>query len=294
MTHPTTFDEDEWKQQALPLGNDSGNEPVLVEALQSLVLELQRNARRLLADHLTRYAEYQDKANRITDDAVETATQEIQQLREQVLANLNQIQSLVNLSDKDQTAIEAIFLRLEQDTRAYISPKEVFADILAILTQAFQYKYANQAKPPKPPSTLEGGYTPLNDALKPYVEKVFTWHQRQATLRQTYRADIRVHDDYTVWTALVQETMLGGLEETQRQDEFALQAAYVVFIRLLLIRVCEDKGVFPHRFVSDGGVKRWQENINWYWLSSPRFKKTGILSGCSERVKTTLLTSLTI
>jgi type I restriction-modification system DNA methylase subunit len=60
--------------------------------------------------------------------------------------------------------------------------------------------------------------------------------------------------------------MLGGLDEAQRQEEFALQAAYVVFIRLLLIRVCEDKGVFPHRFVSDGGVKNWQENIERYWV----------------------------
>jgi type I restriction enzyme M protein len=260
------LDEDEWQRQALPLGNGSNNEPILVEALQSLVLELQRHARRLLADHLTQYAEYQDKANRITDDAVETATQEIQRLRERVLTSLKQqTQSLVGLSAEDQAEIEAIFVRLEQDARAYISPKELFAEMLAILTQAFQRKHANQPKPPRAPSTLEGGYTPLNDALKPYVEKVFTWHQRQATLRQTYQVDIRVHDDYTVWTALVQETMLGGLAEAQRQDEFALQAAYVVFIRLLLIRVCEDKGVFPHRFISDSGMKRWQENIAWYW-----------------------------
>ena len=259
------LDEEAWQRQAMPLGNGSGNEPVLVEALQSLVLELQRNARRFLTSHLSRYADYQDKANRLTDDAVETANQEIQRLRERVLSSLNQVQTLVDLSTEDRAAIEAIFLRLEQNARAYISSKELFAEILSILTQAFQRKHANQPKPPKAPSTLEGGYTLLNDALKPYVEKVFTWHQRQATLRQTYQLDIRLHDDYTVWTALVQETMLGGLAEAQRQDEFALQAAYVVFIRLLLIRVCEDKGVFPHRFVSDGGVKRWQENIKWYW-----------------------------
>ena len=67
------LDEDAWQQQALPLGNGSGNEPILVEALQSLVLEFQRNARRLLAKHLRRYTEYQDKSNRITDDAVQTA-----------------------------------------------------------------------------------------------------------------------------------------------------------------------------------------------------------------------------
>jgi type I restriction enzyme M protein len=259
------LDEEAWQRQALPLGHGSDNEPVLVEALQSLVTELQRSARRLLAEHLTRYAAYQEKANRITDDAVETATQEIQRLRERVLTRLNESQNMIGLNADEQATIETIFLRLEQDARAFISPKELFAEILEILIQAFQRKHANQPKPPKPPSTLEGGYTPLNDALKLYAEKVFVWHQRQATLRQTYQIDMRVHDDYTVWTALVQETMLGDLEEGQRQDEFALQAAYVVFIRLLLIRVCEDKGVFPHRFISDGGVKRWQDNIAWYW-----------------------------
>ncbi|MEB3341472.1 N-6 DNA methylase [Okeania sp.] len=260
------LDEEEWQRQALPLGNGSGNEPVLVEALRSLVLELQRNARRLLTEQLARYAEYQDRANRITDNAVATAIQEIQWLREKVLTRLQQNQSLVDLSDRDFAAIEEICKRLEQDARAYISPKEVFAEILAILNEGFNRKHQNKAKPPKPPSTLSAGYQPLNDALKPYVEKVFAWHQRQANLRQDYQAEIRVHDDYMVWTALVEETMLGGLEESQRQDEFALQAAYVVFIRLLLLRVCEDKGVFPHRFVSDGGVKRWQENIERYWV----------------------------
>ncbi len=45
-----------------------------------------------------------------------------------------------------------------------------------------------------------------------------------------------------------------------------MQAAYVVFIRLLLIRVCEDKGIFPHRFISDGGLKHWQEDIERYFI----------------------------
>ena len=67
-------------------------------------------------------------------------------------------------------------------------------------------------------------------------------------------------------TAIVQETMLGGLNENQRRDEFALQAAYVVFIRLLLLRVCEDKGVLPERFISDGGLRRWQEDIRRYFI----------------------------
>lgn len=268
------LDLNEWQQQALPLGNGSGNEPILVESLQSLLEELKADARRSLNHHLTLHDEYWNKANRLTDHAIESAKQQIQQLRERVLSKLSidPIKSLVNLSTEEQATIQEILIRLQQDARAFISPKELFDQVLEVLNQAFQRTHANKAKPPKPPSSLEKDYTSLYDALVPYVNMVFSWHQRQATMRQTYQANISVFDDYTVWTALVQETMLGGLNEDQRRDEFALQAAYVVFIRLLLIRVCEDKEIFQgedrvvHRFVSDGGIKQWQETIKRYWI----------------------------
>ncbi|MEQ9669710.1 N-6 DNA methylase [Coleofasciculus sp. G2-EDA-02] len=266
------IDLEEWQQRALPLGNGGGNEPILVESLQSLVEELKGDARRSLNHHLTLHDEYLNKANRLTDDAIESATQQIQQLRERVLSGLTSIQSLVGLSTEEQATIQEMLIRLEQDARAFISPKELFNQVLGVLNQAFKRKHADKAKPPKTPSSLEKDYTPLHDVLVSYANMVFGWHQRQATLRQTYQANIRVFDDYTVWTALVQETMLGGLSEDQRRDEFALQAAYVVFIRLLLIRVCEDKEIFQgedrvaHRFVSDGGMKQWQETIKRYWI----------------------------
>lgn len=266
------LDLEEWQQRALPLGNGGGNEPILVESLQSLVEELKGDARRSLNHHLTLHDEYLNKANRLTDDAIESATQQIQQLRERVLSGLAGIQSLVGLSAEEQATIQEMLIRLEQDARAFISPKELFEWVLGVLNQAFQRKHADKAKPPKTPSSLQKDYPPLHDALVPYANMAFGWHQRQATLRQTYQTNIRVFDDYTVWTALVQETMLGGLSEDQRRDEFALQAAYVVFIRLLLIRVCEDKELFQdenrvaHRFVSDGGMKQWQETIKRYWI----------------------------
>jgi hypothetical protein len=114
-------------------------------------------------------------------------------------------------------------------------------------------------------STLDD-VPPLRETLQIYSDKTFDWHKRQALLRHDYLADRNVHDEYTTWTSVVQETTLGGLNEEQRRDEFALQAAYVVFIRLLLIRVCEDKEIFPGRFISDGGLKHWQENIERYFV----------------------------
>ena len=214
---------EEWQQIALPLGTGQGNEALLVETVQGLVKELQRDARRTLDRHLARYAEYDQKASRLADEAPERAIEQLDTLRTKV------------------------------------------TEVLEIINDARQRKYASNSRARATRRWANLDELPVfRDALQSYSEKAFASHQRQATLRQTYRQDLSVHDDYTVWSALVQETMLGGLNEDQRRDEFALQAAYVVFIRLFLIRVCEDKGIFPHRFVSDGGLQHWQEDIQRY------------------------------
>lgn len=260
-------DLEEWHKQALPLGTGSGIESLLVETLQSVVMDLQRDARRALDNHLARYAEYTDKANRLADDVPELAVQQIRELREKVISILvsswSSYHKMWGLETEDIRAIETILLRLEQDVRAFFSQKEVLTAILDVINAARQRKYAARPKAAHPMSDLNDEPL-LDNALQIYCEKTFGWHQRQATLRQNYQADRGVYDDYTIWTSLVKETMLGGLNEDQQRDEFALQAAYVVFIRLLLIRVCEDKGIFPHRFLSDGGLKHWQEDIKRY------------------------------
>lgn len=255
----------EWQQQALPLGTGSGNETALVETLQSLVVELQRGAKRILEGHLTRAAEYATKASRLTDDAPELATQKLPELRQRITHALQQVQQLWGLELGEMAAIEAILLKLEQDVDAFFSPKEVLAAVLDVINAARKLKYATTPRAAKPMSNLDE-FPHLREAFQAYSEQTFAWHKRQALLRHDFRVDRDINDDYTTWKSLVQETMLGGLNEEQRREEFALQAAYVVFIRLLLIRVCEDKGIFPNRFISDGGLKHWQEDIERYFI----------------------------
>lgn len=256
-------DPDTWQRTALPLGTGSGNEPVLVEALQSLIMELQRDARRVLTTHLDRYAAYAETANRLADDAAEQATERLDEQRRKALAELDPGGGLLGLNREEREEIEMTFSKAVQDERAFDGPKSLLTSILAVINQARVRKYANRPRSARPWSTLDE-LPPFQATLQIYSDNVFAWHQRRASLRQIYRADIAVYDDYTVWVSLVKETMLGGLTEDQRREEFALQAAYVVFIRLLLIRVCEDKGIFPNRFVSDGGLKHWQEDIQRY------------------------------
>lgn len=259
--------QEEWRLKALPLGVDSGNEVVLVESLQSLVSELQSDARRTLDSHLTRYAEYADKVSHLDDTSFELVSQRLKELRGKVITTLSSsnLQVIWGLEADSMDEIEDILIRAEQDVRAFTSPKEVTGALLAIINAARQRKYAKSPKSGRPMSNFDE-VPVLRDILQAYTETVFALHQRQAILRHDYRTDRLIQEDYTNWTSLVKETVLGGLDEDRRRDEFALQAAYVVFIRLLLIRVCEDKEVFPHRFISDGGIKRWQEDIERYWI----------------------------
>ncbi len=255
-----------WQQLALPLGTGSGNETTLVESLQGLVQDLQRDARRMLDTHLQRYTEYSEKIYRLTDSAPEPATQQLSTLRERILSIITDTFQLVwNLEAEDIAAIENVLLTLAQDARAFLNPKEVAQRILTLVNEARQRKQNVKGKTVRPLHTLDE-FTAFSERLQDYIDKAFSWHQRQALLRHDYRSDLSFYDDYTAWRSLVQETMLGTLDEEKRRDEFALQAAYVVFIRLLLIRVCEDKGVFQHRFLSDGGLKHWQEDIERYFV----------------------------
>ncbi len=71
----------------------------------------------------------------------------------------------------------------------------------------------------------------------------------------------RIRAAYLVW--LERYKYIEGEErgdehtvESRRQRAFAEQVSYVFFVRLLLVRVLEDKGIMA-RIVSDGGFKHW-------------------------------------
>lgn len=259
---------DAWQRRALPLGGDENreNEALLAESVQALVGDLQRDARRVLDARLARYDAYADKVGRLADDAPEQARARIGALREETLAALASIAVSLGVEQDERDRVTAILLAAEQDPRAYRGPDGLYAAVLEVVNAARGRTYAGQPRQARPWPTVEEMPANLRAAVQSYAVATFGWHQRTAMLRQEYKDAYDIHDDYTTWVALVQETMLGGLSEDERRAEFSLQAAYAVFIRLLLLRVCEDKGIFPddNRFVSDGGLIYWQETIRRY------------------------------
>ena len=253
-----------WQQQALPLGGHEANQEMLVGAVRTLLQDLQSDARQTLDGFLNRYAEYEARRDRLQDNDTETAQGQIAAQQARIGELLNRVAPLVGLEADEIKALADRWEQLQRDPRAFLSTKELLDAALDAINAAHARKFSNAKKAAHAWSKWDKALQELGEALKRYGDTAFAWHQRQATLRQVNRKEIEVHDNYVLWASLVQETMLGGLNEEQRRNEFALQAAYVVFIRLLLLRVCEDKGIFPQRILSDGGLREWQHYIERY------------------------------
>jgi len=204
LCHKSTFTEpqrleqkiatdfEEWQFNALPLGTNKNYEITLVETLQSLTKELQRDAHRILVKHLERYEEYASKVDRLTDDLPEPAARQFKDLRDKIRSRLEDTYRLVwGLEDTDIASIEDVLVNLEQDTKLFASPKELQSEILAIINTARARKYPARSRQAKPLTSLDDDQ-PINNLLQTYIEKGFAWHQRKATLRYEYQNDLKV------------------------------------------------------------------------------------------------------
>lgn len=71
--------------------------------------------------------------------------------------------------------------------------------------------------------------------------------------------DFRVVTAFNIWSERQPE------DDLTTEEIFSEQAAYVLFVRLLLARTLEDKGLLPARIASDGGVAAWREVVGRYF-----------------------------
>ena len=258
-------DQEAWGQQALPVGANPGNQELLVGAVKTLLQDLQADARSRLDEHIARSGAYERRSKRLKDDNSETAAERLEQLRGRAVSELGRLAPLIGLQPEEAAALKESLHDLERDPFTFLNTRELLDKTRAVLNAARERKFPGDKKAARAWSRYDNGLGALGDALKANGDTAFDWHKRAAFLRHDNRESIEVRENYAIWTAIVQETMLGGLDEDQRRDEFALQASYVVLIRLMLIRICEDKGILRFRLLSDGGLKHWQGDIERYF-----------------------------
>jgi len=82
-------------------------------------------------------------------------------------------------------------------------------------------------------------------------------HINSALLAQRFASasPFRIVEAYHIWSERQSDL------EDVRPETFAEQVAYVFFVRLLLVRVLEDKHILVPRLASDGGFLEWSQYI---------------------------------
>jgi hypothetical protein len=70
----------------------------------------------------------------------------------------------------------------------------------------------------------------------------------------------QVHGAFQVWKERYRIIEGERTNEAHRRTAYAEQVAYAFFVRLLLARILEDKGII-HRIISDGGLTAWRNVV---------------------------------
>lgn len=104
-----------------------------------------------------------------------------------------------------------------------------------------------------------GGTTKLSAAMTSLFEQ---WREQAThtnsaflTLRFQLSSSSQIADAYRVWRERQSD------KKDENNETFAEQVAYVFFIRMLLVRVLEDKSIIQPRLASDGGFTDWIDYV---------------------------------
>ncbi len=87
------------------------------------------------------------------------------------------------------------------------------------------------------------------ETLKTLLQIHYTYVQE---LSEEYALSIKALEAYQEWKGQVRGVFSNPV------DEFCLQTAYISFVRLFFVRVCEDHGLIPRR-ISDGPFMRFEQ-----------------------------------
>jgi len=95
----------------------------------------------------------------------------------------------------------------------------------------------------------------LRTRFEKWLERALHINSALLSLRLSADEPFRIAEAYTIWSE----------RQSDQQDVeprvFAEQVAYVFFVRLLLVRVLEDKHILSPRLASDGGFLEWSKYV---------------------------------
>lgn len=116
----------------------------------------------------------------------------------------------------------------------------------------------------------------INDIVDNINRLRQVFHKKRERLSVRYRQAIETHQAYKKWKDKVATILLKTDDPRKLQREFAAQTAYVLFVRLMLVRILEDKDLI-NRIFTNGGITLWFDRIEEQYLKHAEGRSTDFL-----------------
>jgi len=215
--------------------NEAAHEEALTRSLSYLTEQLRSNALVRFTVLTNEYDEYEQARGYLDDAKTQPAQATLDQQR---TAAINQIRNsfrTANVAD----AMVGVLTSFEQNYQQQ-------SDLAALRVALWRAAHPTAAKSANPDDTG------LDNAIK-YARTYLDYQRRARRLDNTYRhaRDFRANFDY--WRDVNEQP-------TASPRDFCLQTVYVQLVRLLLVRICEDKGLLK-RMISDGGFEKFDSDF---------------------------------
>jgi|GEM_PF-1339362 len=125
-------------------------------------------------------------------------------------------------------------------------------------------------------SNGKNGKSPIKRAIDEIRIYIGRRRKHLAKLQEQHAGSIRVHGHFEVWKKKTAPLITKSRNEESQRQEFIAQAAYLVIIRILMIRILEDKGLM-NRVFTNGGVALWFREVEPHYMQFASGRSTEFL-----------------
>lgn len=279
----------------IPVVNANDNIDTFIENIRALIAEVQLDVEAQVNLRLDEHATYEEQLAVNPDDprtSLEDAfSREVSVLiREAAALGLpqavqNSVRDRLNAQYHRQT-LRSIATTIKGELKRALSEQEAKRSIAADKAAGETKNNANSLFDGSPaptgrargPSRKKTQSLPAAlDASLIRLERIIGTHNEQkAHLEEAFAAAIATQSAYQLWHDKVATVLMRTADEQRLRKEFAAQTAYVLIIRLLLIRISEDKGILDRMF-TNGGLSVWFRDVEPRYLKYAQGRGTDYL-----------------
>ena len=270
----------------------------LIRDTRELIRDIQLDVEAQLALRLEEFSAYQKALDHLPDrnESVKTsftgdlnsvlgelqragfqneAVRSVQFHLESQLERLTERDLLAGLGGRIRDQINVLRRHQAESEQVYDDGSE------AVAFEGFQVDDPNiilKSPKPKPKKfvPLEKLPVGLESSLKRLQDLLVSYHEHREELLVRYKPALDVTAAFETWRERVATLLLRTEDLNRLRKEFAAQTSYVLIVRLLLIRIAEDKGLLERVF-TNGGLSLWFRDVEPRYLKYAQGRGTDYL-----------------